>query len=207
MTFPQPSNDALADSQRLIDALERRRDDLPFGESVLAQHREAHQDLAACHDVSEAAVSAWRAALARRWDCEVAGRRLYKQGLRQMAEQLGEDAPQVQLISRGGAEANSTPAELLEDLRRLRAGLLLLPDGLPQAAERIAQIDESCAVLERAIEEARVAEQHRRHAVLDTRMAREAFRRVCEETFGKLAAHYGEPLPDDLQQFLTIEAA
>lgn len=207
MTAPQASNDTIRESLRLIDELERRRSDLPFADGVLTLHRDTHRELEQCYDASEEAVTAWRAALARRWDHEVAGRRLYKQVLRQFSDQLGESAPQVQMISRGGAEANSTPAELLEDLRRLRAGLTIDGVDLPFAAERLPQIDQACAALEAAIEEARVTEHRRRNAVLESRMAREVFRRVCEETYGKLAAHYGERFPEEFHQFLDISAA
>src|SRR5262245_15142288 len=103
MTVPPVQNDAIAESLRLIDAVERALTDLPFADSILDLHRTAHRGLEQCHDASEAAVGAWRAALARRWESEVAGRRLYKQVLRQLTDHLGEDAALVQMISRGGA--------------------------------------------------------------------------------------------------------
>jgi hypothetical protein len=207
MTVPPVQNDAIAESLRLIDAIERRQADLPFAAAVLNLHREAHRELEQRHDASEAAVGAWRAALARRWDSEVAGRRLYKQVLRQLTDHLGDDAPLVQMISRGGAEANSTPNELLEDLRRVQAALTLEVGALNFAAERLAQLEQACVALEQAIETARATEHERRNAVLDNRMAREAFRRVCEETFGKLSAFYGERFNEEFQAFFDAAAA
>jgi hypothetical protein len=193
-TLPAPA-DAIVESQRLIAAIEQRRAELPFAEDVLATHRTMHRELETSHTSSEQAVAEWRAALARRWDCEVAGRRLYKQVMRQLVEFYGtSEAAPVTLLSRGGAEAESTPSELLEDLRRLRAALQI-ESAPPFAAERWAQIAAVHDDLEQAISQANACEHRRRTAVLDSRMAREVYRRVRGETVRALAAHYGETVP------------
>lgn len=184
--------DAIVESHKLIVALEQRSIDIPFAEDILAAHRSTHRELEQSHITSEEAVAQWRTALAQRWDSEVAGRRLYKQILRQLIDHFGDSAPQVQMLSRGGAEANSTPSELLEDLRRLHAGLTVESAELPFAQERRAQLEQMCAELERAIDQARTAEHQRRAAVLDSRMAREAYRRICEETQRTLMDIYGD---------------
>lgn len=184
-------SDALAESQRLIAALERRRDELPFADDVLAIHRPTHESLARSSTRSDDAVEAWRAALARRWECEVAGRRLYKQGVRQLAEHYGREAPELQLLSRGGAEVDSSPAELLHDLRRLQAALELAQASLPEAAERFAEVERECAALEMAIADANAREEQRRTAALDRRMAQEAYRRARAMTRRALVDHYG----------------
>src|SRR5689334_11890764 len=90
--------DALAESQRLITVLERRRSELPFADDILAVHRPTHADLERSSARSDNAVEAWRAALARRWECEIAGRRIFKQIVRQLADHYGgASAPEVQL--------------------------------------------------------------------------------------------------------------
>ncbi len=184
-------SDALAESQRLIAALERRRDELPFADDVLAIHRPTHENLARSSVRSDDAVEVWRAALARRWECEVVGRRLYKQGVRQLAEHYGREAPEVQLLSRGGAEADSSPAELLRDLRRLQAALELARASLPGAADRLGEVGRECAALEAAIADAATREEQRRTAALDRRMAQEAYRRARATTRRALLDHYG----------------
>jgi hypothetical protein len=184
-------SDALAESQRLIVALEQRRSELPFADDVLAIHRPTHEDLARCSARSDDAVEAWRAALARRWECEVAGRRLYKQGVRQLVEHYGRGAPEVQLLSRGGAEVDSSPSELLHDLRRLQAALELAQSALPSAAERLDEAAQVCAALDMAITDATSREEQRRTAALDRRMAQEAYRRVRATTRRVLINHYG----------------
>src|SRR5215212_5493232 len=114
-TLPTPI-DALAESQLLITMIEQLRAELPFADDILDLHRPAHHELEISAAKSEQAVTAWRAALARRWESEVAGLRLYKRIVRQLAEHYGgEDAPEVQMLSRG-AEAESSPSELLVDL-------------------------------------------------------------------------------------------
>ncbi|MFL5806975.1 MAG: hypothetical protein ACJ8CR_35255 [Roseiflexaceae bacterium] len=184
-------SDALAESQRLIAALERRRDELPFADDVLAIHRPTHENLARSSVRSDDAVEVWRAALARRWECEVVGRRLYKQGVRQLAEHYGREAPEVQLLSRGGAEADSSPAELLRDLRRLQAALELTRASLPGAADRLDEVGRECAALAAAIADAATREEQRRTAALDRRMAQEAYRRARATTRRALLDHYG----------------
>jgi len=201
-SLPAPT-DALAESQRLIATLEQLRAELPFADDILAQYRPTHDELASSHVKSEAAVAAWRAALARRWDCEVAGRRLYKQIIRQFAEHYGSaSAPEVKLLSRGGAEAESSPAELLGDLRRLHAALAVGAEALSFAAKRLPELERVCANLESAITEANVCETSRRVAVLDIRMAREAYRRVRSETRRILIEHYGERVASEFGDFL-----
>ena len=193
--------DAIAESQRLIAALELRRAELPFADATLDAYRSMHRELAMSYSSSEQAVAEWRAALARRWECEVAARRLYKQVLRQLREHYGADTGPVSLLSRGGAEAESTPAELLEDLRRLAAALAIT--GVPaEIAARAPHVEEACLELARAIGQVAACEHRRRQAALDNRMAREVYRRVRGETGRALAAHYGSGVPEDLAGFV-----
>jgi hypothetical protein len=203
MTTLQAPTDALAESQRLIAALERLRAELPFADDILAQHRPTHHELESSYAKSEQAVTSWRAALARRWECEVAGRRLYKRILRQLAEHYGSPAaPEVQLLSRGGAEADSSPSELLADLRRLQAALAVGAEALSFASQGMAAIEQTCAALESAIADANAWETQRRNAVLDSRMAREAYRRMRSETRQVLIAHYSDHMPNEFGDFL-----
>ena len=203
MTTLSPPTDTLAESQRLIAIIEQLRGELPFADDILALHRPTHHELETSHTRSEDAVTAWRAALARRWECEVAGRRLYKQVVRQLAEHYGgEDAPAVQLLSRGGAEADSSPAELLADLRRLQAALAVGSESLVFARTRLPESEQVCAALEGAIAEANFRETQRRVAVLDNRMAREAYRRARTETRRALIEHYGERMASKFGELL-----
>ena len=198
-TLPAPT-DALAESQRLIAMVERLRGELPFADDILALHRPTHHELETSATKSEQAVDAWRGALARRWDAEVAGLRLHKRIIRQLAEHYGgENAPEVQMLSRGGAAAESTPAELLADLRRLQAALSA---GLGFARERLPEVKRACAALESAITDANQSETQRRVAVLDNRMAREAYRRVRGETRRLLVEHYGEHMTHEFTELL-----
>ena len=200
MTTLLAPSDALAESQRLIATIERLRGELPFADDILALHRPTHHELATSATKSEQAVDAWRAALARRWEAEVAGLRLYKRIVRKLAEHYGsERAPEVQMLSRGGADAESSPTELLTDLRRLQAALSV---GLGFARERLPEVEQACAALESAITDANQSETQRRVAVLDNRMAREAYRRVRGETRRLLVEHYGGHMAHDFAELL-----
>ena len=188
--------DALAESQRLMTALEQLRAELPFAESILELHRPMHHELEVSRVRSEQAVMAWREALARRWECEIAGRRLYKAVVRQFVQHYGgTSAPEVQLLARDEAGANSSPADLLADLRRLHAALLLGADILVFANRRLPEVGAAADALEQAIEESSLWENRRRAAVLDRRMAQEASRRVRNETRRALAEHFGDRTP------------
>jgi hypothetical protein len=198
-TLPAPT-DALAESQRLIATIERLRSELPFAEDILALHRPTHHELEASATKSELAVDAWREALARRWDAEVAGLRLYKRIVRQLSEHYGGDAaPEVKMLSRAGAQSESSPSELLADLRRLQAAMSV---GLEFVHERLPEVEQACAALESAIADANQSETQRRNAVLDNRMAREAYRRVRGETRRLLVEHYGEHMAHDFAELL-----
>jgi len=194
---------ALEESQRLIATLEQLRNEIPFAEDILAIHRPTHSELEQTHIRSEQAVAAWRAALAQRWECEVAGRRLYKRILRQLSAHYGGDhAPEIQLLSRGGAEAESSPAELLADLRRLQAAILVGSATQLFAGESEADLDRACRALEQAIAAANTYETQRRNAVLDNRLANEAYRRARTETRRRLAEHYGQQLASTFGELL-----
>ena len=198
------SGDLLIESQRLIALLEQRRTELPFAEDSLALHRPAHESLERSSNHSDAAVEEWRAALARRWECEVAGRRLYKNVLRQLAKHYGGDsAPEVQILSRGGAEINSSPAELLHDLRRLQAALDIGLASFPLASLHSADVDHMCAALEQAIGEAHTSEARRRDAAFDKRLAQEAYRRARATTQRTLLEFYGGSIAGELAELFV----
>ncbi len=204
---PLPSpHDAIDDSAKLIAILERHHQDAPEIEALLNAHRATHRQMTTSYHMSEEAITAWRAALARRWTCEIAARRLYKQTLRQLVQHYGTaETPTIRLISRGGAEADSTPAELLEDMRRLHAVLSLEAATLPFAEQRLAEIAQSCETLERAIDEVAERERQRRTAVLDLRIAREVYRRMRRETCQALMNQLGDRAPLDLTDESLVE--
>ena len=95
--------------------------------------------------------------------------------------------------------ADSSPAELLADLRRLQAALSV---GLVFASERLPEVEQAGAALQHAITEANQRETQRRVAVLDNRMAREAYRRVRGETRRLLVEHYGEQMAHEFTELL-----
>jgi hypothetical protein len=204
-TLPSPQ-DAIADSAKLIAILERHHKDAPEIKALLDAHRATHSQMTISYHNSEEAIAAWRAALARRWTCEITARRLYKQTLRQLVQYYGTaETPTIRLISRGGAEADSTPAELLEDMRRLHAVLSLEAATLPFAEQRLEEIAQSCETLERAINEVAESERQRRTAVLDLRIAREVYRRMRRETCQALMNQLGDQTRLDLSDESLVE--
>lgn len=197
MTVLLAPTEALEESQRLISMLEQLRGELAFADDILAIHRPAHHELQQSQLRGDQAVAAWRAALAQRWECEVAGRRLYKRMLRQLAAHYGGDnVPEVQMLSRGGAEAESSPTELLADLRRLQSATMVGTAVQTFGGAAQAEFEQVCAALEQAIDTANLCEAQRRNAALDSRLANEAYRRARSETRRRLSEHYGDRLGD-----------
>ena len=203
MTTLVPTADVLSESRQLIATIERLREELPFADNILAIHRPTHQELESTQARSAQSVTAWREALAQRWDAEVAGRRIYKRIIRQIAEHYGSSAaPEVQALTRGEAEANSSPAELLADLRRLQAAFSIGTEALRCAREHLPELTHACATLDAAIAEASRCETQRRNAALDSRIASEAYRRARAETRRLLAEYYGEHMTSRLDGLL-----
>ncbi|NWG20365.1 MAG: hypothetical protein HXY39_08535 [Chloroflexi bacterium] len=198
--------DAIAESEKLIAVLERHRKNDPQLEAILSAHRTTHHEMKVSHSSSEHAIAAWRSALAQRWACEVAGRRLYKQTMRQLIQHYGDaEAPPIRLISRGGAEVDSSPVELLEDMRRLHTVIAFEAATLPFAEQRLAEIVRACDELEAAIAEVIECERRRRAAVLDLRIAREVYRRMRGETYRTLVSQYGEDFGPDFLDSLPVD--
>ncbi|MFN8569750.1 MAG: hypothetical protein U0Z44_19980 [Kouleothrix sp.] len=169
----------------------------PLSTIFPAAHRPTHSELEAAHTRSQHTIAAWRTALAQRWNAEVAGRRLHKRIVRELIAYYGsESAPEIQLLSRGGAEADKVMPNgfSLADPRRLQAALAInLGRARSRRAPGRARPD---VALGRAIEAANRCETQRRSAVLDQRMAGEAYRRIRTEARRKLRAHYGDHLLD-----------
>jgi hypothetical protein len=203
MTAITPDIDPLAESQRLIAALERHAADLPFAAEHLALHRPMYQTLVRCKTASDSAVAAWRAALAQRWEWEVRGRRVYKQLQRLYVEHYGSDEhPRVQLVTSSEDDVDSSPSKLLTDLRRIQNDLTLNAKDLP-FAERIHELTYVCARLEQAIAESATCETARRYSVVERRMAQEAYLRARNSTQGAIRSHYGEQISAEMHELLS----
>ena len=187
------TTDQHADSHFVIDALERYKDELPFAREHLALHYSCWQALHQCQGKSDAAVDAWRAALSRRWECEIVARRLYKQVFRQYLEQYGgADHLVIHSLATRRDTSVATPPELLADLRSLHADL-----GLNTGAANAARSEEilvTCANLDEAIRETATREAARRAAVLDRRVAQEAIQHAHTTTKHVLASCPTAPL-------------
>lgn len=196
MTTLRAPADALTEAQRIIELLEQRHDELPFAAELLAAYRPAHAELARTKARGEQAVAAWQAALAQRWECEIAGCRSYKHIYQQLVAFYGSaDAPEVQIVAYGGAEDHRTPSELLGDLRRMEAALRVSHARLPFAGQRLGELTQTCAALDAAIIATSARAAERRVAALEQRVVQEAHRRLNQAAQQQLAAFYGGHMP------------
>jgi len=184
--------DILHDSCSLLETLEQNRTALPDSDEVIARHRALHRELELHHHLSEQTLVAWRGALTRRWELEIAGQRLYKRIQRQLLDHFGADSPQLQAIAPTRDSQGITPIDLLADLRRSHASLRLL-SSLPFDLDgSVAQLEAVCSGLADAIAMTHDLQQKRRNAMIDQRLALDIYQRVRQETQFLLSQHLSE---------------
>ncbi len=182
------------ESYRLIALLEHHAHHLPFAEDELARHRALQADLEERQQMSKHALDEWRAALAQRWECEVAGQRLYLHIQRQIRDYFGVETPHLQVIAPLKPDAGRTAADLLADLQHMEASLALLRPQPPFVAERRAQLAVACANLDAALSWTVRSETQRRNALLSQRLAYNVYKRVRARTLQLLATHLSDSI-------------
>jgi hypothetical protein len=187
---------------RLIALLERHSDKLPLLDEELERHRSIAHAMAGQTRRAEIALSAWRVALARRWDCEIAAQRAYSVALRQLSLYYGGDPAYTLLIAPPCPGAAITPAELLRDVRRLDASLELLAPRPPFADEVGRRLRASADELAAAIDQTERCEAERRSLLAEQRLASQMLQRAYERTHSLLTRHLS---PTDLA-FLPLLA-
>lgn len=178
--------DLVQDSTQLLVALERQLGELPSARVLLEQHKLLHRELLHRQQSGERAVEEWRCALARRWECEVAGQRLYLNVQRELVAYFGP-ASQALLIFLSGDEREHDAARLLADLRRLHAALAIT-NGVPAAAtDYLPDLARACDDLDDALRWSTHCEQQRHRAFLDRHLSQQAYQQVRERTQRALA--------------------
>jgi predicted Abi (CAAX) family protease len=141
------------------------------------------------HHLSEQTLAAWRTALTRRWELEIAGQRLYTRIQRQMLDQFGSDSPELQAVAPVRKSQGITPVDLLADLRRTLASLRLLSATHALLGGEVAELETVCSDLGDAIALTHDLQQKRRNAMIDQRLAQDIYQRVRYETQFWLSKH------------------
>ncbi|NTU77834.1 MAG: hypothetical protein HGA45_00280 [Chloroflexales bacterium] len=186
LRFTPTTTDA---ASQLIDLLERHRDRCPYLEEDLARYRTLSATLADQRCRGEHALGAWRTALARRWDCEVAAQRVYSAVQRQLGACYGDDPAYGQLIAPAQPAAVGTPGALLREVRRLEAALELLAPRPQFADEGRARLRAAANDLAAAIEQTDRYEALRRSALAEQRVVASLLERACARARRALAKH------------------
>lgn len=186
---PSPLPDA---TTQLIALLERHRERYPELADELAHQQTLSRVLTEHRQRGAEALGAWRAALSRRWECEVRAQRAYSAVQRQLAAYYGPDRAYAQLIAPGHPESASTASDLLHDVRRLCASLELLAPRPPFAAEAIAQLQAAGDDLERAVDQTSRCEAERRSVLTEQRIAVNLYERAYARARRHLAGFLGE---------------
>jgi hypothetical protein len=179
-------------ASRLVAMLERYRDAHPLLDEELARQRALALAMAEQRTRGEQALSDWRAALSRRWDCEVSAQRAYCEVERQLGAYYGPDSAYAQLIAPSHPASGSTASDLLHEVRRLEASLELLAPRPPFAAKAITRLRGVAADLADAIELTARYEAERRSVLADQRIAANLYERAYDRARQLLARHLGD---------------
>lgn len=169
MTQPLPSAPTSPDSGApTIIRLERPVGRQPALAEEMRRRQLLTEALAARHQQAEQALGAWRAALARRWACEVAAQRVYKAAQRELALHRGDDPSEPFAPILPGVA--STPPGLLHELRRIAAVLELLAPRSPSVAGALVGLCIAGDELEAAIADTDSCEAERRRLMSEERV-------------------------------------
>lgn len=188
ITFQTTPIDPLNQIIALLDQLRHR---LPFAEEELAHHTQLRAILAEQQENSAAALAAWRAALAARWECEVRAQRLYAHVRRQVIEIAGTDTPYLQLFEPDSAAGALTATDLLNSLRRLAAVLSLIKPSPPFAEKALTDLTAMAAELQAAITHTEKCEEERRRVQAEQRLLLALCHRSYRRTRHRIAEHLG----------------
>lgn len=188
---PLSISSSLDDPELLIELLEQYATNFAFAEEELARHRLLRAKIEEQQRLSEQTLAQWRAALAKRWEWEVAAQRLYMHIQDQLSAYFGPGTPHLLLVAPSNNGIAITANELLADLRRMEASLALMQPRPPFVAERLSQLAFTCSNLDNAIERTHQCEIERRSAVMSQRLTQNVYQRVCVQSRRLLHEHIG----------------
>lgn len=191
MHLSSSSYNILQDSSRLINVLEQYHTKLPFIDEQLACHHALRRDLEIYLQAGEDTLSEWRQALAQRWKYEIAGQRCYLDIQRKLCDYFGADSPQSQVIAPPNDTIARSAADLLADLRRVKASLTLLHDW-PLVTDTLIRLSHVCADLESALHKTSQCEKQRQNTLLEQRLTYQAYQRARSQTHRLLAEYLDE---------------
>jgi hypothetical protein len=191
-----PSHNILEESEQLIADLQQHPTASAQVQDMLKHHMALREELKHRQEQSEQSLAAWRAALQRRWHCEIAGQRVYTRIVQQLRNFFGPDSPQLQVIGPHPAEFVGSAADLLNDMWRLHATLLILQPDLPCEAETIAQFELACQNLDAALSDTAYYEEQRRRTSVEFHMAQNACKCAMDEMTSLLAEQ--ADIPDSI---------
>lgn len=206
MQLPTPDVSLSDAATRLMTLMERLRDALPFVDDELACHRALSLALNEQRERGEHALSAWREALSRRWECEVLGQRIYSAVQRQLSGYYGDDTAYSQLIAPAHAGSANTASDLLQDMRRLEGALELVSPRPPFAQESLLRLRSAGDALAEAITWTDRCETERRCVLTERRLATNLYQRAYDRTRRLLTYHVGEQAAS-LPSHLDLEGA
>lgn len=176
----------------LVILLERHRADFPQLGEELERHRRLSDTLAEQRERSAQALRAWRAALARRWGCEVAAQRIYADAQRRLRRHYQDSPSHIRVVAPAHPDHARTAGALLQEVLRLAATLEVLAPPPPFAADLCADLRAAADDLAAAIEQTERCEVERRRLHTAERMAAQMALQASERSRRLLSQYVGE---------------
>lgn len=122
------------------------------------------------------------------------GQRTYIAIQEQIGGYFGKDATYLQLVAPTQPASGLTASNLLTDMRRLEASLTLLRPRPPFAEESLTLMRGAGDRLAAAIEWSDHCEAERRRVLIEQRLAKNLYDRVCQKTRRLVEAHTADDL-------------
>lgn len=176
----------------LVTLLERHCADFPQLCEELDRHRRLNDTLVEQRERSAQALMAWRAALARRWRCEVAAQRIYADAQRRLRRYYHDRPSHARIVAPAHPDHARTADALLQEVLRLAATLEVLAPPPPFAADLRADLRAAADDLAAAIEQTRRCEVERRRLHTEERMAAQMALQASERSRRLLSQYVGE---------------
>jgi hypothetical protein len=179
-------------TRSLVTLLEHHCADFPQLREELECHRRLNDTLVDQRERSAQALMAWRAALARRWRCEVAAQRIYADAQRQLRHYYHDRPSYVRVVAPAHRDHARTADALLQEVLRLAATLEVLTPPLPCAADLCADLRAAADDLAAAIEQTERCEIERRRQRTVERIAAQMALQASERSRRLLSEYVGD---------------
>lgn len=192
----------IRESDKLIDAMTRHQDTLPFAQEHLTLHQSLNAELRVRRAADDQVRAEWKTAIEARDALFKQYLSLYWQVEADLVDYLGPDSPLLIEFLWTGPNRLSSPAEVLSVLEKIQTALTNHSE-LPFAAGYSAQLPAAITALSGAIQEAERLENAVRDSARQRQAVEASYRQARAKTRRRLVRHFAAGRnPPQLDEFL-----